>query len=186
MRYFQYFLILMLFPIMGCTHTRTSQEILPCDGVKNYSVSFSVSCPQYYWGESIVFKKEAPFSDPSNRNSRWNKFTLSIEDIENVESILINQYHKAHKERGFKTKIKRVQQHFSTWNRQYMGYIRADNHRIVRVQLLNFSPKVEYLIWLTLIFHTYRDGWISCTGEFCEYNIQSYEIDLTSQKLVIR
>ena len=93
-----------------------------------------ISLGDYYKMESVIFEKD--YKPPFSRLDFDNSFTLTIEQIERVEKILIQQYNSSKiwmvdnlrkknpsENLVYPKTVKNVRKKFCKYRRQYVGYI---------------------------------------------------------------
>lgn len=155
-----------------------------------------IELPNFYRGEGVIFDDRVDLR--IEIDSMLRRFTPLLEDIEQAEDVLANQYINLYKRYYEKLKrdyslsqaelkdweiaidsLSRNQHKLRYYNRQYAGYIDLNGDRRIIIKLLNFKSKKK----AEKNFSNWKSDYIIGFGHFYESNMFSVDVNLGKNHL---
>lgn len=137
-----------------------------------------VELDNYYRGTGLIFSTEYDGWLPYN-NVYDKRFTPTKAEVRKSEKILIADYERYSKEKGFNT-IENIKDYYWKFNRQYFGYINNNDEKLLVINLLNFKNKFQVYQYFKDWKKRYIDIYYYPTG----YHLDSqFIINLDKEKI---
>jgi len=154
--------------------------LLFCNGIFSQQITDTITIiklPEYYKGHGIIFSDK--YIPPVKKIQSSKRFNPIKEEIQQAEKILITNYNKSLRNNPHRcyncTPTKNVKKKFKYWNRQYLGYVDANGHRIIWIKLLKFRSKRKEKKY----FANWKNGFVFGFGDFYEKNTDSFSVNIT-------
>lgn len=150
--------------LICCGHSDSSKTALPK----------IIELNKFYDGKGVIFSKDVYYSKDMI-GVTW--FAPTISDIIEAESLLKDSINKCFTDDSLKRQ--NISQKLRKCNRQYVGYINKNDHKIIVLRTLNFSnqesrDQFEDLRWDKLLMFS--------TSDFYARNVRFFLINITEKK----
>jgi hypothetical protein len=132
---------------------------------------------EMFRGYGVIFTAE--YKSNIILKNKQTLYTPSKNEIEQAEVILRNRYNIDLTTIAWFKPLKNVKKAYYKYNRQYLAYIDLKGNRKIIINMLKFSCKKKSIKkferWDSQLFVGF--------GEYYEYNVKTFEVDLDNHRL---